>query len=128
MALIRDGCFPPGTCRTLQFVSREERLARNEGRFRKVNEAIATGGGLRDVETELPVVCECGQLGCSEILSVTVADYEAVRRSGRRFIVRQGHVDAQAEVVVDEGPEHEVVEKLGEAAEVAEAENPRERA
>jgi hypothetical protein len=110
------------------FVSREERLARNESRFRKVNEGIAAGGGPRDVDAELPVVCECGQLGCNDVLAVKVAEYEAVRHSGRRFIVTPGHVDAEAEVVVRELASHAVVEKVGEAGDVAEVHDPRDPA
>jgi hypothetical protein len=128
MELIRTRCFPPGAWRTLAFVTREERLARNESRFRTVNEGIAVGGAPRDVGAELPVVCECGQLGCNDVLSVTVGEYEAVRQSGRQFIVRPGHSDPELEVVVHETPSHAVVEKLGDAAKTAEALDPRDSA
>jgi hypothetical protein len=109
-------------------VEREVRLARNESRFRKVNEAIASGRRLRDVDARLPVVCECGQLGCNDVLSLTVAEYEAVRHSGRRFILRPGHEDPDVEVVVSEAGDHVVVEKTGDAGEAAEDEDPREPA
>ena len=107
-------------------MSRDERLARNESRFRLVNEGIAAGRGLRDVEARLSFVCECGQLGCTEILSVSVGEYEAIRRSGRRFLVAPGHVDRVSEVVVREADDHAVVEKLGDAGDTADDLDPRE--
>ena len=107
-------------------MNRDERLAQNESRFRKVNEGIAAGRGLRDVDAELAFVCECGRLGCTDILSVSVGEYEGVRKSGRRFIVSAGHVDPIAEVVVREADGHAVVEKLGAAGEAADERDPRE--
>jgi hypothetical protein len=70
-------------------------------------------------------VCECGRLGCTELVELSVSEYQAVRSSGRRFIVLAGHVDATTERVVEERDGYVVTEKLGEAAELAEELDPR---
>jgi hypothetical protein len=101
------------------------RIGQNESRLRKVNEGIDAGRGLADVDERMPFVCECGRLGCTEVIELTIADYERVRRSGRRFVVVPGHVNDGVEHVVEDAGEHVVVEKIGLAADVAEAEDPR---
>jgi hypothetical protein len=100
-------------------------MARNESRLRKVNEGIDAGRGLVDVSERLPFVCECGQLGCTEVVELAIGEYEQVRGSGRRFIVVAAHVQPAIERVVQEASGYVVVEKTGEAAEAAEAEDPR---
>lgn len=101
------------------------RQGQNESRFRKVNESIDAGRGLRDAEAQLAFICECGRLGCSDVIALPVGEYERVRSSPRRFIVRPDHVDPAVEHVVDRGAGHVVVEKEGEAAHVAEELDPR---
>jgi hypothetical protein len=106
----------------------QRQLARNESRFRKVNEGIDAGRGLRDVDDALSFVCECGQLGCTSLIEVSVSAYEAVRSSGRRFILRPDHVDPRTERVVDEGDGYVVAEKVGVAGVEAQERDPREAA
>ena len=50
----------------------------------------------------------------------------AVRSEPTKFVVVKGHADPSIERIVDEGNDYEIVEKLGEAALVAEVENPRD--
>ena len=104
----------------------DQRIARNESAFRKVNEGIDAGRGLTGADQVLAFVCECGRLGCHELIDVAVSDYQAVRSSGRRFIVRPDHVDASAERVVSEHAGYVVTEKVGEAGEIAEQLDPRD--
>ena len=70
---------------------RDERLAQNEVLFRTVNEAIEQKaielGGLDDYE----FICECSSSGCFDRVSLTLSDYEYVRREGTRFFVAPGH-------------------------------------
>jgi hypothetical protein len=101
------------------------RIGENESRLRKVNEGIDAGRGLADVDERLPFICECGRLGCSEVIELRVGDYERVRRSGRRFVVMPGHANDAVERVVEDAGTYVVVEKIGEAAEAAEADDPR---
>jgi len=101
---------------------RLERIAKNETVFRAVNRE------LRQVEGEtsgtsdqlIDVLCECGRQGCSGVLSMTVADYESVHSQKDRFVVQQGHENAEIERVVEERPGYLVVDKFGEAEEIAE--------
>lgn len=39
----------------------------------------------------MPFVCECGLLGCSSIVELTLREYESVRAGSRCFLVAPGH-------------------------------------
>ena len=56
---------------------------------------------------------------------MSVEAYEAVRASPRRFLVLEGHETPEVERVVERHPAYVVVEKLDEAARVAEETDPR---
>lgn len=94
-----------------------ERIGRNEATFRRINEAIETGRVTRD--GLVGFVCECSRLGCNEVVELTIAEYEAVRSNPRRFFVARGH-DGTAEEVIELADRYCVVEKRGEAGQVAE--------
>ena len=100
-------------------------MARNESAVRKVNEGIDAGRGLTEVERVLTFVCECGRLGCTQLIELSVTEYEHVRSSGRRFVVLADHVDEDSEEVVDRADGWVVVEKTGAAGEAAERLDPR---
>jgi hypothetical protein len=92
----------------------KQRVAMNEATFRKVNEGMEVGqepGGL------LTFICECGRLGCTELIELTRAEYEAVRADPRRFALLAGHEIPDVERVVERHERYLVVEKSGEAAE-----------
>ena len=98
-----------------------ERVARNEATFRDANERIAALAGALGREEPLPVLCECADTRCTNVVLVTPAEYAEVRREPAWFISDHGHV-ANAEGwgrVVTEHERFAVVEKLGEAAEIA---------
>ena len=44
--------------------------------------------------------CECGNAGCTDILDLSVADYDVLRGKGDGFLVKVGHQAAAPE------PEH----------------------
>jgi hypothetical protein len=111
-------------------VENEGRRARNEALFREVNERIVeleTGLAGYDPEDSLLVgfVCECPDEECSETLEVTRGQYEAVREYPRRFLVLPGHEDGDIAQVVERHAQFLVVEKVGEAGEVAVDQDPR---
>jgi hypothetical protein len=99
-----------------------ERVARNEASFRKVNEAIERGRQTRD--GLLGFVCECGRLGCNDIIELFVSEYEAVRADARRFAVRHGHQTGPEEVL-ETHERYLVVAKRGGAGDIAEFSDPR---
>lgn len=103
-------------------MSREARVAKNEVLFREVNERIrevAPGG-----PTEF--LCECGDAGCVEPVSLSLGQYEDVRREPARFFVRPGHqVPDIEDVVEDAGGFLVVAKREGTPAEIAEENDPR---
>src|SRR5438270_6445411 len=70
-----------------------ERIARNEAAYRQVNEAIEAGRTAAAVQddTPRPFACECGQLGCNQLVELTIVEYESVRAGPRRFLMVEGH-------------------------------------
>jgi len=103
----------------------QERLARNESVFRKVNEGIERGQWPGEEDSPVGFRCECARLGCNELLELSVREYEHVRANGRRFIVIPGHERLEVETVVETRPGYLVVEKLDQAGEAADATDPR---
>jgi hypothetical protein len=105
-------------------VSGAERRALNESVFREVNERLdRLGEEFGDDAVEF--LCECADADCSAALSIPVSSYEAVRSHARRFVIVPGHQRADVERLVEEHPDYLVVEKFGDAGEVAEDTDPR---
>jgi hypothetical protein len=98
----------------------------NESLFRLVNERLEERALDGSPQGVFEIVCECAREECTDRISVLVAEYEAVRAEPTTFIVATGHADESVERVVDSSDGYEIVEKLGEAALVAEVENPRD--
>ena len=105
-----------------------ERAARNDAVFREANERIdafvesVDGMG----EEPLPFLCECADVTCTEIIKLTRAEYETLRRDPLRFAIVHGHEgDDDWARVVDENERYAIVEKVGAAAEVATELDPR---
>ena len=103
---------------------RGERIARNEVAYRDVNEAIRAGRAA-DASRPRAFVCECGQLGCNELVELTVAEYEAVRAEPRRFFMVDGHEIPDVESVVERHERFIVAAKDEEEASIAEETDPR---
>src|SRR3954449_8568961 len=62
------------------------RIALNEATYRKVNEAMRAD----NPENRITFVCECGRLGCNELIRLSRAEYERVRSNARRFAIVPG--------------------------------------
>jgi hypothetical protein len=93
------------------------RVGQNQSLFRAVNEQIAsTNVRFGVVSEQVEFVCECAAEDCAERVTLTLAQYEKLRRVPTRFIVKPGHVYLEFERVVEEMNGYAVVEKLGEAA------------
>ena len=100
--------------------SRNERLARNEAAFRKVNEAITEVEDGRGA-----YLCECGALGCNRLVELSRDEYESVRANPRRFFVLPGHELPEVESIVERHDDYFVVEKHPGEADLVEATDPR---
>jgi hypothetical protein len=110
--------------------AREERLAGIEALFREVNERVAeVVEHFIEVESTADPVefnCECGSAACTQQITMTLIEYEAVRASPIRFAVTPGHEVPDIERVVERYPDYLVVEKQDEEAEeVARETDPR---
>jgi hypothetical protein len=103
----------------------KQRLGANEAVFREINEAIERGQWPGEEDAPVGFRCECAQLGCTELVMLSVRDYERVRAHPRRFIVIAGHERPEAEVVVESRSDYLIVEKVGQAGDAAEARDPR---
>ena len=101
----------------------KQRVAMNEATFRTVNEAMETG---QDQSGLLTFVCECGRLGCTELIKLARGEYEGIRQNPRRFAILDGHEILEAEAIVERHDRYLVVEKGGEPeAEIVENTDPR---
>jgi hypothetical protein len=99
----------------------EQRAARNEALFREVNENIARlEQTYATTATEPAFICECANDGCTEQFAVDLATYQRVREQPRLFFVLPGHQHPELERVVETHSDYLIVEKTGEAGEVAE--------
>jgi hypothetical protein len=101
------------------------RVARNEARFRDVNEGIGAGRDPSDGTTLIGFVCECGHRDCRRLIELTPAEYDAVRSNPLHFAVLPGHEILEAEHVVGQSERYTVVEKDPDAAPVVRATDPR---
>lgn len=83
---------------------------------RDVNERITLAGEELGATAEdtLDVLCECVHADCAGLISITVAEYQAVRRFPTRFFVKAGHEVAKTERVVAESDGHVVIEATGQ--------------
>jgi hypothetical protein len=106
---------------------RAARLARNEARFREINERVERDlEPLVDTQDEqLPFVCECGRPNCTDTIRMSVAEYESIRGDATRFAVVSGHEIEDVEDVVERTDRYFVVQKHPQTWEIAEQTDPR---
>jgi hypothetical protein len=104
-----------------RFAERQVRAAQDESAERDVNEEIEEASALVGLAEYR---CECPR-DCDVLVSLTVDEYEAVRSVPTHFIVAPGHLLVGVEVVVRENSRYMVVEKIGAAAPIASALDPR---
>ena len=89
----------------------EDRVTAIQARFRHANDE------LRDRYLELvatgavPFICECGDMRCTRVMSLTLEEYATVRTRGGRFVIVPGHERQEAERVVRATDRYAVIEK-----------------
>ena len=106
----------PGTPESDRF---GRRVAAREINGRQVNEAIERGE--RDGD-RAAFVCECGYLGCTETVELSITQYEDVRSNFDRFLIVPGHeIDTVDEIVERHDAYYVVVKRPGEPREMARA-------
>lgn len=100
------------------------RIAENQSRFREANEQIEAAAGRMQLRDVVPFLCECPRERCTEIVRMTLSEYEGIRQSATCFLCAPGHEDISVEAgaaVATGGVEgrYVAVEKIGEAGEIA---------
>jgi hypothetical protein len=103
--------------------SKAERIGRNEALARELNEGIKKGLSV-EIREVIVILCECGREDCSATIAVSPEVYEQVRHHPARFIVAKGHEVGEVEEAIGRHNGYVIVEKVGEAAEVAEELDP----
>lgn len=105
---------------------REQRAARNEAISREINEGIEAAHRAAESPDYVRMVCECTQAECTSLIVISIPEYEAVRTDARDFAVLNDHVAPDVEMVVRQTERFAVVQKReGDAADIAEAQDPR---
>jgi hypothetical protein len=101
---------------------RDARIAKNETVLRATNREMERADQAEGATLGQPidVLCECGRQGCSGVIEMTVVDYDAVHSQADRFVVLRGHENTGIEKVVEERAGYLVVDKIGEAEDIAE--------
>jgi hypothetical protein len=106
----------------------QERIARNDARFRAANEEIEKAAQRYEVDgVPIPFLCECADISCRKVIRMSLDSYEEVRSDGRAFLSAPGHEDGAADLteVVAERDGYTIVRKIDHAGEVAERLDPR---
>jgi hypothetical protein len=71
-------------------------------------------------------VCECGDADCTQQVTMTLADYEGLRRDPRTFAVVPSHEALDVETIVENRDRYLVVRKRsGEPSILAQLADPR---
>lgn len=100
----------------------DERIARNNATFRDANEHIGAAAGIYGIDSPVPFICECADAHCSEIVRLTLEEYDEIRADSRHFLHVAGHQDAAGPTrIVARRDGYVIVEKRGRAGEIAEA-------
>ena len=106
---------------------RARRVGHNEALFRQVNERIEDlNAAFATVSETFAVVCECGDLRCTDLLDLPPRVYERTRQSPVRFLVKPGHEAPEIEHIIEAEHGYVVVEKAQPVAKhIAEETDPR---
>jgi hypothetical protein len=105
---------------------RQERVAKNESLFRDVNERIKEVNRDLLADERSDYLCECGSRDCTLPISLTLVEYERVRRVPTHFAIVPGHEVTDVERVVSQTEHYAIVEKdAPTAARIAVERDPR---
>jgi hypothetical protein len=103
-----------------------KRAARNQSIFREVNERLEElAESFQAVSETTPFSCECADLGCIQMIDLTLREYEGIRKEPNRFVVLPGHVYPEVERVLSENERYVLVAKYEEGGDLAEELDPR---
>ena len=66
------------------------------------------------------IVCECSHLDCTEVIPISIEEYELIHRERARFVMVRAHVVQEIERVISDLQNYVVVQKMGAGKRVAE--------
>ena len=98
-------------------MSHEERIAQNEAWSRNLNQRKAEW--MKNGHPTAGFRCECWRMDCDVRIPLSGREWQEVRSRPNRFAVAPGHTAPGVEEVVTEYPHFWILEKRGEAGEVA---------
>jgi hypothetical protein len=81
--------------------------------FRTVNERLHQRMLQLAVPGRAPLICECRDGKCLQLIELTSDEYRAVRSSPERYLVLPGHAQPEFERVVETRDGFDIVEKAG---------------
>ena len=110
-----------------QIGARAPREAEQQCLVREANEAAERlNAALTASAARAALRCECGDEACLAPVSLTHAEYEAVRAYGSRFVVGINHENPESAWVLSENPRFAVIDVVaGDARYQVLARNPR---
>lgn len=86
-------------------------------RMRDVNEGIERlNAALSEGDERVALRCECGDPACQAMVSLTHAEYEAVRAYGSHFVVGLNHENPESDCVLAENAAFAVVDVVARDA------------
>ena len=107
---------------------RTRRIGENEALYRTINEKIEDLNTAFGMVTEsMAIVCECGNLECTQQIELDMPTYERVRSDSALFVVLPGHEIPDVETIVEEHESFNIIRKdPGGPAELATHLDPRD--
>jgi hypothetical protein len=113
-----------------QSLFNEVKAAKDQSLFREVNERLKeVGERNKSLSYAEDAICECANDECSERISLSVDEYERLRGHSTWFAVGASdeHVFPDSERVIEKHDRYWIVEKMDDAAAVADRLDPRQR-
>jgi hypothetical protein len=106
---------------------RQRRLGLNEAVFREVNERLEELNlTFAEVTDRIEIVCECGDVECTQMISIRLSEYEEMRTDPTQFALVPGHDIAGVDIVLHHREGYDLVrKKAGDAADAAIETDPR---
>ncbi len=100
-----------------------------QARRREQNELTALARRAERVQSDdRSFRCECGDAQCRCEITLTLSEYELVRRHATHFAVARNHENPEREHVLQENARFAIVETVtGEATKLARRSDPRQR-
>jgi len=105
-----------------------DRIVWTQSLFREINDRVKPQdlALLReDPDALLGFVCECGSRRCTELMLMTLDEYERLRTEPTRFAVLPNHHFDQVERILERNERFFLIEKIGHTAEIASERAPR---